>query len=106
MPWRKATGQCKGPHKVLPIHCVYLGRVLFANEIHNRARYTEGVDCVGEMDTSGVRSGNRLRSLHLTKDMLDINLASWHQHEMWDLILWKVHHKFQLTGVENTILFS
>lgn len=37
--------------------------------------------------------------------MLDINLAGWHQHEMWDLILWKIHHKFQMTGVENTICF-
>lgn len=32
--------------------------------------------------------------------MLDINLAGWHQHEMWDF-----HHKFQMTGVENTICF-
>lgn len=27
--------------------------------------------------------GTDFKSLHLTKDMLDINLAGWHQHEMW-----------------------
>lgn len=43
-----------------------------------------GCGLCGEMDTSGVRSGNRFQSLHLTKDMLDINLAGWHRHEMWD----------------------
>lgn len=100
MLWRKATGWCQGHCKVLPIHWVYLGRDVSANEILRLARYTEGVDCVGEMDTSGVRSGNRFQSLHLTKDMLDINLAAWHQHEMWDF-----HHKFYMTGVENTICF-
>lgn len=35
----------------------------------------QGCGPCGEMDTSGVRSGNRFQSLHLTKDMLDINLA-------------------------------
>lgn len=47
-----------------------------------------GCGLCGEMDTSGVRSGNRFQSLHLTKDMLDINLAGWQQHEMWGF-----HHK-------------
>lgn len=50
----------------------------------------QGCGLCGEMNTSGVRSGNRFQSLHLTKDMLDINLAGWHKHEMWDLILWEV----------------
>lgn len=35
----------------------------------------------GEMDTSGVRRGNTFWSLHLTNDMVDINLAGWHQEE-------------------------
>lgn len=63
-----------------------------------------GCGLCGEMYTSGVRNGNRFQSLHLTKDMLDINLAGWHQHEKWDLVLWEVLHKFQMTG-ENTICF-
>lgn len=66
----------------------------------------QGCGLCGEMDTSGMRSGNRFQSLHLTKYMRDINLAGWHEHEMWDLILWEVHHKFQMTGVENTICFQ
>lgn len=48
---------------------------------------------------------SELHSLHLTKDMLDINLDGWHQCEMWDLIPWEVHHKFQMTRMENTICF-
>lgn len=48
----------------------------------------------GEMDTSGVRSRNRSQSLHLIKDMLDINLAGWHHHKMWDCC-----HKFKMSGV-------
>lgn len=53
----------------------------------------QGCGLSGEKDTSGIRRGNRFQSLHLTRDMLDINLAGWHQNTMWDLILWKVHHK-------------
>lgn len=45
---RKTTDQCQDPHKVLPIHWVYLGRDVSANEILRLARYTEGVDCVGK----------------------------------------------------------
>lgn len=86
MLWRKATGRCQSPHKVLPIHWVYLGRDVSANEILRLARYTEGVDCVGKWTHLAWGVGTDFKSLHLTKDMLDINLAGWHQHEMWDLI--------------------
>lgn len=48
MLWRKATGWCQDPHKVLPIRWVYLGRDVSANEILFLARYTEGVDYVGK----------------------------------------------------------
>lgn len=65
----------------------------------------QGCGLFREMDTSGVRSGNRFQSLHLAKDILDIKLAGWHKHEMWGLILWEVQHKFQMTAVENIILF-
>lgn len=61
--------------------------------------------CGLEMDTSGVRNRTRFQSLHLAKDILDIKLGGWHKREIWDLILWEVHHKFQITGVENIILF-
>lgn len=46
--WRKTTDRCHVPHKVLPIHWVYLGRDVSANKILNLARYTEGVDHVGK----------------------------------------------------------
>ncbi len=43
---QKATGRCKGLHKVLPTHWVYLDRGVFANEILHLARYSIGVECV------------------------------------------------------------
>lgn len=46
MHWRKATGWCHGPHRVLPIYYVYLGRSASANKILHLARYSEGVECV------------------------------------------------------------
>lgn len=39
----------------------------------------QGCGLCGEIDTSGVRSGTRFESLHLTKDTLDIKLADWHK---------------------------
>lgn len=41
-----------------------------------------GCGLSGEIDTSGVRRGKRFQSLHLTTDMLDINLACWYRREM------------------------
>ena len=84
MLWRKATGWCQVPHKVLPIHWVYLGKRHVCKRDTPSSSLYRGCGLRGEMDTSGVRSGNRFQSLHLTKDMLDINLAGWHWHEKWD----------------------
>lgn len=89
-----ASQSAYNPLSLFGLRCVY------KQDTASSSLY-RGCGLCGEMYTSGVRSGNRLQSLHLTKDMLDINLAGRHQHEMWGFILWEVHHKFQMTGVEN-----
>lgn len=86
--WRKATGWCQGHHNVLPIHWVYLGKDVSANESPSSS-LNRRCGLSGIIDTSGARTENRFQSLHLTKDMLDINLAGWHQHKMWDLFCGK-----------------
>jgi len=64
----------------------------------------QGCGLSGEIDTSGVGSGNRLHSLHLTKDMQDINLAAWHLRKMWGLIMWKIQHDLHLTNGKYHLL--
>lgn len=59
---------------VPPSPRVNLGRDISTNRTLHSVRYTEGVDSVRK-HTLGVRGETRLWSLHLTRDMLDVNLG-------------------------------
>ena len=60
------------------------GKRLFCKRDTPSSSLYRGCGLCGEMDTSGVRSGNRFQSLNLTKEVLDMDLASWHSREMLD----------------------
>lgn len=83
MAHRKATGWCHSPHKVPSNSRVYLGREVSTNKTLHPVRYTEGVDCVSK-NTSGVISETRFSCLHLTEEMLHINLS---QHVFFLLLI-------------------